>query len=92
MLTIPEKTVISLKDSRVRIEPGMLGYERDHKGEIAANWVADSTANPDLFNGPFFMAEQAAVSDGTFEAVYRRTRFATMMHWKKNRSPLKPWH
>jgi 8-oxo-dGTP pyrophosphatase MutT (NUDIX family) len=38
------------------------------------------------------MAEQAQIDDGIFRATYRRTSFATMMHWKRNASSDKPWH
>src|SRR5687768_7701349 len=92
MKASPEKTVIELKHAAIRIESGSLTYELENKSEIGANWEEEIRANPTLFNGDFFMAEQAHVNGDAFEAVYKRTRFKTMMHWKKNRTSLKPWH
>lgn len=92
MKASPEKTVIELKRALIRIEGGSLTYELENKSEIGANWDEELRANPTLFNGDFFMAEQAHINGDAFEAVYKRTRFKTMMHWKKNRTSLKPWH
>jgi 8-oxo-dGTP pyrophosphatase MutT (NUDIX family) len=92
MKASPEKTVIELKRALIRIEDGTLTYELENKFEIGANWKEELSANPTLFNGEFFMAEQAHIKGNAFEAVYKRTRFKTMMHWKKNRTSLKPWH
>ena len=92
MLNIKQEVVVPLTAAIVRIENGTLNYEREHKTAIAANWTRDHAANPALFNGAFFMAEAAEVVDGVFDARYRRTRFDTMMHWKKNPSSMKPWH
>ncbi len=89
---IAEKTVIPIKSAIVRIDTAPLGYELEHREGIAANWASATTANPALFNGPFFMAEQASVTEEAFEARYHRTRFATMMHWKANATSNKPWH
>ncbi len=92
MRNFPEKTVIELRDVSIRIEGGPLAYDIDNESEIATSWKADIKANPNLFDGDFFMAEKADISRGAFDAVYKRTRFKTMMHWKKNRTLLKPWH
>lgn len=92
MQAFPEKTVIELKDALIRIDSGTLAYEMENKSEIAMNWEKELKLNSTLFNGDFFMAEQADIDRGAFEAVYKRTHFETMMHWKKNRTSLKPWH
>jgi 8-oxo-dGTP pyrophosphatase MutT (NUDIX family) len=92
MIGIPEKTVIPIKSAIVRIDSAPLRYELQHNAAIASNWQRATTANPALFNGSFFMAEEAHLSVEAFEARYHRTRFATMMHWKANTSNDKPWH
>lgn len=92
MLNIPEKAVIPLKSARIQIESSPLNYALEHEAAIITNWATDKAANPALFDGPFFMAEQAGVVGGAFNASYSRTRFATMMHWKKSASSTKPWH
>jgi 8-oxo-dGTP pyrophosphatase MutT (NUDIX family) len=92
MHNIPEKTVIPIKSAVVRIDRAPLSYELQHNAEIAANWASATSANPALFNGPFFMAEQAAIIAEGLQARYHRTRFATMMYWKANATSNKPWH
>lgn len=92
MLNIPEETVVPLAAAKLQIDDGPLDYEVRNRQQIDANWLSDVTDNPALFNGPFFMAEAADVDNGVFAARYRRTRFATMLHWKKNADLAKPWH
>ncbi|MBA8878644.1 NUDIX hydrolase [Phyllobacterium myrsinacearum] len=92
MLDVPEETVIPITRAVVRVEEGPLAYVVAHRDAIAANWIQEVSANPALFDGSFFMAEQAEIDDGIFHAVYKRTTFATMMHWKRNASSNKPWH
>ncbi|MEK1888841.1 MAG: NUDIX hydrolase [Phyllobacterium sp.] len=92
MQNIPEGEVIPLKSAVVRIDSAALNYELQNSAEIAAYWSRVTAANPALFNGPFFMAEEAIMTDQNFRARYHRTRFATMMHWKANDLTDKPWH
>lgn len=84
--------MVPVKSAVVRIDSAPLRYELQHGAEIAANWASATSVNPALFNGPFFMAEQAHLTDQGFHARYHRTRFATMLHWKANASSEKPWH
>lgn len=92
MHTIAEATVIPIRQAIVRVEEGPLAYDVQHRAGITANWTRELAANPSLFDGSFFLAERAAIDAGTFRAAYRRTSFATMMHWKRNRTDAKPWH
>lgn len=92
MHDIPEKTVIPLNNAAIRIDSAPLEYGISNEAAIAANWVSATAANPAIFNGPFFMAEEAGIADEAFQARYQRTRFATMMHWKVDPTSAKPWH
>ncbi|HMF69502.1 MAG TPA: NUDIX hydrolase [Phyllobacterium sp.] len=92
MHDIPEKTVIPLHNAMICIDSAPLEYGISNEAAIAANWVSATAANPAIFNGPFFMAEEASVADEAFQARYHRTRFATMMHWKADQTSVKPWH
>ncbi len=92
MHDIPEGQVLPLRSATVRIDAAPLQYAIEHGDGIEAYWRKARGANPALFNGPFFMAEEAGVTGGAFNARYHRTRFATMMHWKADHSAAKPWH
>ncbi|RCW86144.1 NUDIX hydrolase [Phyllobacterium bourgognense] len=92
MHDIPEKTVIPLNKAVIRIDSAPLEYGISNETAIAAGWVSATAANPAIFNGPFFMADEAGVADDAFQARYHRTRFATMMHWKADARNVKPWH
>ena len=59
MHEIPEKTVISLNNAVIRIDSAPLEYGISNETAIAANWTRSVAANPAIFNGPFFMAEEA---------------------------------
>ncbi|MGO4449339.1 NUDIX hydrolase [Phyllobacterium sp. TAF24] len=92
MLNIPEETVIPISQAIVRVEEGPLAYAVQHRDAITANWAQEIAGKPTLFDGSFFMGEHAEIEGSVFHALYKRTTFATMMHWKRNVTGEKPWH
>ncbi len=53
-----------------------------HAADIAADWTARVAANPDLFNGPFFLLTAGAHDGERFEGRLARTDYASYLHWR----------
>ncbi len=45
-----------------------------------------------MFDGEVYLAPEATLKDGVLQAGFKRTRFATLMHWRRDPSPIRPWH
>lgn len=92
MQHVKENTVYEIDRVDVRVLPGPLSYTDDNKSSIAANWEKAVAANPTLFDGEIYLAPEAHLDGHIFEAIFRRTSFATLMFWRDDRTTEKPWH
>ncbi|MFQ0812939.1 NUDIX hydrolase [Brucella anthropi] len=92
MEQVRENTVYVIDGAHVRVLPGPLSYAEQNSEAIALNWSRERTANPTLFDGEFYLAPQAELTDGLFRAGFQRTSFATLMHWRRDGSQERPWH
>jgi 8-oxo-dGTP pyrophosphatase MutT (NUDIX family) len=45
-----------------------------------------------LFDGEIYLAPDAKLEGQSFSAGFHRTSFATLMYWRKDAQPLRPWH
>lgn len=91
-MAIPENEVVAIERARVRLVDEPLAYQIDNRAAIEANWRRETIANPALYNGPVFLAPEADLRDGVLEARYARADFATLMHWRGDGAPDRPWH
>ncbi|MGH6760064.1 MAG: NUDIX hydrolase [Phyllobacterium sp.] len=89
---IDENTIIPIKDVAVRVVDEPLHYEIENRDSIEQGWDREYARNPHLFNGPLYLAETAELSSGLFQATFQRTRYATLLHWRKDISQQRPWH
>lgn len=92
MQHVRENTVHVIDSADVRVLPGPLPYTEQNSEAIALNWARERAANPTLFDGEFYLAPQAALTGGVFRAGFKRTSFATLMHWRHDESQERPWH
>ena len=92
MKNIRENTVHIIGRADVRVLPGPLPYAVKNSEAIASNWTKERAANPTLFDGEFYLAPQAELTGGLFKAGFKRTSFATLMHWRRDVSQERPWH
>ncbi|MCD4514183.1 NUDIX hydrolase [Brucella pseudogrignonensis] len=92
MQHVKENTVYEIDRVDVRILPGPLDYAQANKTAIAENWQRECQANPTLFDGEIYLAPDAKLEGQSFSAGFHRTSFATLMYWRKDAQPLRPWH
>lgn len=92
MKQVRENTVYVIDSADVRVLPGPLPYTEQNSEAIALNWERERAANPTLFDGEFYLAPQAELTGGVFQAGFKRTSFATLMHWRHDESQERPWH
>ena len=92
MQHVKENTVYMIDCVDVRVVPGELSYSEANSQAIAANWQRATAANPTLFDGEMYLAPQAHLNEGVFEAGFKRTSFATLMYWRDDRGSERPWH
>lgn len=89
---VRENTVHIIDREDVRVLPGPLPYAVVNSEAIASNWTKERAANPTLFDGEFYLAPQAELTGSLFKAGFKRTSFATLMHWRHDVSQERPWH
>lgn len=89
---VRENTVHIIDRADVRVLPGPLPYAMENREVIASNWTRERAANPTLFDGEFYLAPHAELTGGQFKAGFKRTSFATLMHWRRDVSQERPWH
>ncbi|MFD1199513.1 NUDIX hydrolase [Brucella gallinifaecis] len=89
---VKENTVYEIDRVDVEVLPGSLDYGQVHKLAIAENWQRECQLNPTLFDGEIYLAPEARLEGRSFAASFYRTSFATLMYWRKDTQPVKPWH
>ncbi|ENQ97853.1 NUDIX hydrolase [Brucella melitensis] len=92
MEQVEENRVHVISRADVLVLPGPLPYAEGNRASIAENWARECAANPTLFDGEVYLAPEATLKDGVLQAGFKRTRFATLMHWRRDPSPIRPWH
>ncbi|KXO76234.1 NUDIX domain-containing protein [Brucella anthropi] len=92
MKQVRENTVHIIDSAEVRVLSGPLPYTVENREAIVSNWTHERAANPTLFDGEFYLAPEAELTDSAFHAGFKRTSFATLMHWRRDVSQERPWH
>lgn len=92
MKQVRENTVHIIDSAEVRVLSGPLPYTVENREAIVSNWTHERTANPTLFDGEFYLAPEAELTGSAFHAGFKRTSFATLMHWRRDVSQERPWH
>ena len=64
-----------------------LAVEPADRAAIDRHFARLHTDNPALWNGSFFLFEEARVTDAGFSAVARPTDYATFLHWRARGFP-----
>lgn len=92
MERIAENMVLTVDRVDVRVLPGALSYMVENDAAIRANWARECAENPSLYDGEIYLAPDARFENGGLEAGFKRTNFATLMHWRRDPSRIRPWH
>ncbi len=92
MFDIPRDRILPVKRIEVRLVDEPHPYELANRGAIDANWAEELARLPKLFDGEMILLANAAFRDGVIEGTCHPIRFATFMHWRKNRAASQGHH
>ena len=76
-----EETVRRAASIELRVGVPLV-LEADHRAAVERHFAAATAANPKLWNGPFFLFEEADFDGETFRATARPTDYATFLEWR----------
>ena len=83
---VPRDRVVPVTGADIVRDPGPHPYEREFLAAIEADWTTQLSANPSLFDGQVcLMSALSLRPDGMLNGHCHMVRFATFLHWRKNR-------
>lgn len=89
---IPRNVILPVDHIDVRLDPAPHPFETANSEAIEANWIAETAANPALFDGTVVLLSGLAYRQGRLDGRCHGVRFATFMHWRGNRSHSRAEH
>lgn len=89
---IPHDIVLPVHDIKVRLREGPHPYEAANLADIDSNWADEKARRPKLFDGQMILLSAAAYRAGVIEGDCHPIRFATLLHWRKNREASRGFH
>lgn len=58
-----------------------------HAAQIETHWQQRQRANPGFFNGVIHVMDAGSLTNGVFEASFKRTDFKSFLYWRENGYP-----
>lgn len=83
---IPSNLIVPVDVVDVRLDPEPHPFETANAAAIEENWRAETRANPSLFDGTVVLLSRLAYDAGRFEGRCHAVRYATFMHWRRERA------
>jgi 8-oxo-dGTP pyrophosphatase MutT (NUDIX family) len=83
---IPRNRILPVDCVEVRLDASPHPFELANEAAIEKNWLAEKAANPALFDGTVVLLSGLTYKAARLEGVCHAVRFATFMHWRKNRA------
>jgi 8-oxo-dGTP pyrophosphatase MutT (NUDIX family) len=83
---LPREMVFPVEAVAVRLLPGPHPYETANLAEINANWAVELAAQPAIFDGRITLLSSLAYEGRRLVGTCHLVRFATFLHWRKNRT------
>jgi len=82
---LPRNVVFPADEVAIAVEPGPHPWEIGKADAIAANWRAETAANPYLFDGEVILLSRLVHEHRRISATCHPVRFSTFMHWRRCR-------
>lgn len=82
---LPRGVVAPITSADIQLLETRHPFEFANESEIAANWEREFTANPALFNGTMVLLSRLTYLDGRLEGRCHAVKYATMLHWRRNK-------
>ena len=92
MFDIPRNRILPVNKVAVRLEDSPHPYEQANAASIDANWEEELARRPKLFDGEMILLSHAAYRDGLVEGRCHPIRYATFLHWRKNKAESDGFH
>lgn len=92
MFDIPPGVILPVSRITVRLDDAPHPYELENRAAIDANWAAERARQPRLFDGEMILLASAGYHDGRIEGRCHPIRFATFLHWRRNRDASAGYH
>lgn len=83
---IPSNLIVPVDVVDVRLDPEPHPFETANAAAIEENWRVEMRANPSLFDGTVVLLSRLAYEGGRFEGRCHAVRYATFMHWRRERA------
>ncbi|EHK56027.1 hypothetical protein [Allomesorhizobium alhagi] len=83
---IPSNLIVPVEVVDVRLDPEPHPFEVANAAAIEENWRVETQANPSLFDGTVVLLSRLAYDGGRFEGRCHAVRYATFMHWRRERT------
>jgi 8-oxo-dGTP pyrophosphatase MutT (NUDIX family) len=83
---IPSNLIVPVEVVDVRLDPEPHPFEVANAAAIEENWRVETRANPSLFDGTVVLLSRLAYDGGRFEGRCHAVRYATFMHWRRERA------
>jgi len=83
---IPSNLIVPVEVVDVRLDPEPHPFEVANAAAIEENWRLETRANPSLFDGTVVLLSRLAYDGGRFEGRCHAVRYATFMHWRRERA------
>jgi 8-oxo-dGTP pyrophosphatase MutT (NUDIX family) len=83
---IPSNLIVPVEVVDVRLDPEPHPFEVANAAAIEENWRVETQANPSLFDGTVVLLSRLAYDGGRFEGRCHAVRYATFMHWRRERA------
>lgn len=84
---LPRGVVLPIDAVDVRLDPSPHPFEAENAGAIEAHWRIEQAANPALFDGRMVLLSELRHVEGRLAGRCHEVRFATMLYWRKNKTP-----
>jgi 8-oxo-dGTP pyrophosphatase MutT (NUDIX family) len=82
---VPREVVLPVDRVEVRLNPAPHPFALAHAAQIAANWRAETAANPALFNGEMVLLSSLAYHGRQLTGRCHMVRYAAFLYWRKHR-------
>ncbi|MCO6185734.1 NUDIX hydrolase [Rhizobium sp. L1K21] len=80
----PQGVVVSISELQINLSDAPHPVAQHFPDEIEACWKGESKANPALYDGIVLLAGNVIYSHGRLNIDVHRTRFATLLWWRRN--------
>jgi len=85
MFDLPRGVLFPVETAELAVDDGPHPFEAGNAGAIAANWRAEITAKPALFDGKVVLFSSLTYRDGKLAGRCHTVSYSTFLYWRAQR-------